>query len=232
MNKSIAILAAVAALTATSAAEAGIPVTVQVACPLTGENFNFETTASYSTWGRDLDGLPQGSWTFPLAIPQCPGTRFPALEDLTPEQIEAARLLVETPEYQAIQGEAPYYVLAHVMDALDMGEPADHAWNLLQATWQAREDAATYGRYAAELSESWDAAAPGFRQESPEDWAWIETFVANVERQAGRADAASARLDALEGAELEDAELAERIALTRRLISEGDTRPHSPEREF
>ncbi len=213
-----------------SSAEAGIPITVQVTCPLTGEAFNFETTASYSTWGRDLDGLPQGSWHFPLAIPLCPDSRFPALEDLTPEQIAAANALIQTPAYVAVREEAPYYLLSFVMRELEMGDPIDPAWNLLQATWQVRDQPETYGRYATELVARWDADSGALRTESPDDWRWIESFVANVERQAGRFEEAGVRLDALEPLALEDADLMERIRTTRRLIAEGNSRPFSPER--
>lgn len=230
MLKSMMAGVALAGALFASTAEAGTPITVQVTCPLTGERFNFNTTASYSTWGRDLDGRQQGSWEFPLAIPQCPTTRFPVMEDMTPEELEAARALVETPGYQAVRGEASYYVLSYVMTQMEMGDPVDRAWHILQATWQVQNDPERYRRYASELTDRWDAVAPAFREESPEDWMWIETYVANVERQSGRLDAATARLAALEAAAGDDAELMERVALTRQLIADGNTRPFAPER--
>ncbi len=213
-----------------SSAQAGTPVTIQVTCPLTGETFNFETTASYSTWGRDLDGLPQGSWHFPLDLPQCPDSRFPVLEDLTPEQLAAAAALVQTPGYAAVRDEAPYYLLAFVMRELGIGDPIDPDWNLLQATWQVRDQPEIYSRYATELVSSWDAGSAAFRSENSDDWRWIESFIANVERQAGRFEDASARLDALEPMAADDEGLMQRISTTRRLIAEGNSRPFSPER--
>ena len=232
MLKTIAAVVTLSGALVATSVEAGTPITVEVTCPLTGARFNFETTASYSTWGRELDGLQMGSWTFPLAIPQCPDSRFPVLEDLTSEQLAAAAALVQTPGYQAIRGEASYYVLSYVTRELAMGDAIDPAWHLLQATWQVRDQPDLYRRYATELTASWEANASAFQTESPQDWMWIESYIANVERQAGRFDEASARLDRLEPLAAEDADLVERIGLTRRLIAHGDSRPFAPERDF
>lgn len=212
-------------LLSSTPAQAGTPITVQVTCPLTGAQFNFETTASYSTWGRELDGLPLGSWTFPLAVPQCPESRFPALEDLSPEALAAARILVETPEYQAIREQSSYYVLAYVTTELGLGEAIDPAWHLLQATWQVRDHPELYRSYAAELVTRWDADSREFRAAEPDDWMWIESYVVNVERQAGRFAEAGARLDALEAMAADDPDLMERLVETRRLIAEGNAEP-------
>jgi len=227
----VAVVALSGTLVATSV-EAGTPITIEVTCPLTNARFNFETTASYSTWGRELDGLQMGSWTFPLAIPLCPDSRFPALENLTSEQLTAAAALVQTPGYQAIRDEASYYVLSYVTRELAMGDAIDPAWHLLQATWQVRDQPDLYRRYASELTTSWEASAAAFQAESPQDWMWIESYIANVERQAGRFEEARARLDRLEPLAVEDTDLVERIGLTRRLIAEGNSRPFAPERDF
>lgn len=208
------------------AAEAGIPVSQTVRCPIDGRTFTHTTTASYSTWGSHLDGLPMGSWAFPLALPQCPDSRFPVFREFETSETEELRRLVATPEYQAIANERSYYVLSHVMRALGEGEPLDWAWHVLQASWQARGDPALYRRYAAELIPMFDAALPAVLESEPGDWWYYQTILANVSRQAGDFGAATARLDALEG-EPPLPVLSARIALTRELIAARDSAPRA-----
>lgn len=231
--------AAVAALlgVSTMPALAGTPYRAEATCPVDGKKFTWTSTASYSTWGMELDGKPIGSWNFPMPIPQCPGSGFPVYREFSAREVEAIRALVQTPEYDAIKDETSYYVLAFVVGKLDADfSPWNRAWVLLKATWQARGDDAQYARYATETLEALDAALPSVREKGPAEWRGTQIIAANVERQAGRFEAATARLDGLDSqarAEGEDdQDQAVRIALTRRLIAERDTRPNSPPDRF
>lgn len=214
----------------TAPAAAGIPMRVESTCPVDDAKFSWTTTASYSTWGQELDAKPIGSWTFPMTIPQCPQSRFPVYkETFTAEEKAAIRALVLTPEYQAVQEEASYYLLRFVLEKLGGAEPLEPmqgAWLLMQATWQVREtDPERYRRYAAETTAAMDLALPALRESEPADWWFLQIATANVQRQAGDFAGATARLDALTGEAPEQGQPAERIALTRQKIAAQDTSP-------
>lgn len=228
-------LAAVAAGLLTAAAApttAGIPIRVETVCPVDDQKFTWTTTASYSTWGMELDGKPIGSWHFPMTIPQCPDSKFPVYqEEWTAAEKAAIRALVATPEYAAVKDEASYYLLRFVAERLmpaDAEEPVDDGWLLLQATWQVRDDPDRYARYAGELVRAVDAAGPALKSEEVENWWFFNLATANVQRQAGDFAGASARLDMLSGEPPERGDFAARIALTRQLIETQDRKPTAP----
>ncbi|GEM_PF-1124833 len=228
------VMAAVAAgvLTAAGApAAAGTPVRVETVCPVDDKKFTWTTTASYSTWGMELDGKPIGSWHFPMTIPQCPDSKFPVYqEEWTDDQKAAIRALVATPEYAAVRDEASYYLLRFVAERLqpaDAEDPVAAGWLLLQATWQVRDAPERYARYARELVAAVDAELPALKGEDMDSWWFFQLATANVQRQAGDFAGASARLDSLSG-ETPVEQVAERIALTRQLIAAQDRKPTAP----
>lgn len=219
--------------TATGPASAGIPRRVEAVCPVNDQKFFWTTTASYSTFGSELDGQPFGSWTFPLTIPQCPESRFPVYREFTDAEKTAIRALVATPDYAAIKDEASYYVLAFVIERLDQPAAIDKAWVLLQASWQVRDtDPARYGRYAAEIVPAMDAALPAMQAEEPADWWYFQIATANVLRQSGDFAGATARLDALQGQPPGEGDLVQRVALTRELIAAGNQASAHPPTRF
>lgn len=204
-------------------AAAGTPYEARAVCPVDGREFTWTSTASYSTWGSTLDAQPIGSWHFPLTIPQCPDSRFPLYKDeFTDAEKAAIQALVATPEYAAVKDESSYYLTHFVMSRLETLEPLGGAWLLVQATWQVREDADRYARYAAQAVPAMDAGLPGLKDSEPADWWYLQIAVANVQRQAGDFDGATARLDALTGDMPAEGQPAERIAETRRLIAARD----------
>lgn len=210
----------------------GILMDFEAVCPVDGTRFTYGGTASFSIFGHALDGLPHGSWMFPLKLAQCPACRFPVeIGVLDDEKTALARSLVEGPTYrQAAETETPYRLLYLVMEALDIGTPRARLDQRLKATWQTYGDRERYGRYARELGQAMDGQDAAFRADHPQDWAVFSSFVANVERQAGDWKAAAERLDRIEAAAIAADGVAERIALTRRLIADGDLRPHFLER--
>lgn len=212
---------------AAAPAAAGIPMRVQATCPVDGQKFMWTTTASYSTWGAELDAKPIGSWTFPMTIPQCPENGFPVYKEVFSDEEQAAiRALVLTPEYAAVKDEASYYVLRFVMEKLEEPEAMAVAWMLMQSTWQVREtDPDRYGRYAAETVAAMDLSLPTLKDSEPADWLYLQIATANVQRQAGDFSGALQRLDNLTGDLPEEGQPAERIALTRQLIAAGNRAP-------
>lgn len=203
---------------------AGTPFVIKVECPLDGVKFDFVTTASHSTWGMHMDGMPVASWTFPMPIPQCPGTNLPVdQEEYSAEEKAALNALVLTPEYKAIQNETSYYVLDFVMKHRGEQTPESHVWMLLQATWQARSDARTYSRYAAELAEAMDSGLKRDAIEEAESWFFYQLAIANVQRQSGDFEGASKRLVLLGDYTQQGPMVSEWVNLTRTMIDAGDT---------
>lgn len=184
--------AAVAALAfAAGPVSAGMPVTETMTCPIGGGSFSFTTTASYSTYGERPDGKPYGSWTFPLALPECPDNGLVLYKQYTPEEVARLEPLVASEAYQALRKEdTPYYRAYWLMKAMELG-PERYLWALLQAGWEAEARPDLRKRYLAELAEASAAVPP-----RPGDLNWIgmEGRAINALRELGRFDEASARL--------------------------------------
>lgn len=195
--------AAVAAIAlAAGPVSAGMPVTEEMTCPIGGGKFSFTTTASYSTYGERPDGKPYGSWTFPLALPECPDNGLVLYKEYTPEEVAKLEPLVASEAYQALRKEdTPYYRAYWLMKAMELG-PDRYLWALLQASWEAQDKPELRKRYLAELVQASATVTP-----RPADLNWIgmEGRAINALRELGRFDEASARLAELPLAELEAA---------------------------
>lgn len=201
--RNLFLAAAVAALAlAAGTASAGAPVTETMTCPIGGGSFPFTTTASYSTYGERPDGRPFGSWTFPLALPECPDNGLVLYKDYTPDEIARLEPLIASEAYQALRKEdTPYYRAYWLMKSMSLG-PERYLLALLQASWEAEPRPDLRKRYLAELAEVSAAVPP-----SPSDLNWIgmEGRAVNALRELGRFDEASARLAKLPLAGLEAA---------------------------
>jgi hypothetical protein len=187
-------LAAVVAALAFAAApaRAGMPVTETMTCPIGGASFSFTTTASYSTYGERPDGKPYGSWSFPLALPECPDNGLVLYKDYSAEEVAKLEPLVASEAYQALREEdTPYYRAYWLMRAMELG-PERYLWALLQASWEAEGKPELRQRYLAELADA-SASVPS----RPDDINWIgmEGRAINALRELGRFDEALARLD-------------------------------------
>jgi hypothetical protein len=184
--------AAVAAFAlAAGPAVAGIPVTETMTCPIGGGSFSFTTTASYSTYGERPDGKPYGSWTFPLALPECPDNGLVLYKEYTPEEVARLEPLVASEAYQALRKEdTPYYRAHWLMKAMGLG-PERYLWALLQAGWEAEARPDLRKRYLAELAEASAAVPP---RPGDLNWVGMEGRAINALRELGRFDEASARL--------------------------------------
>lgn len=189
----IAALAAASAAIATTG-NAGTPVTRTMTCPIGGANFEYKTTASYSTSGERPDGKPYGSWTFPLALPECPDNGLVLYKEYDAEEVAKLEPLIASDAYQALRkDDAQYYRAYWLMREMGLG-PERYLWALLQASWEADGRPELRARYLAELAEK-----SGSVEARPDDLNWIgmEGRAINALRELGRFDEALARLDKL-----------------------------------
>ena len=201
----------------------GMPISVDATCPVDGTRFTYGTTPSYSIFGRALDGRPYGSWTFPLALPECPSCGFLAVfGELKPEERACAQALVESEDWAAAADETSYWRLNLAETAIGRATGPRRVDRLLNATWQAYGDPVRYGRYVEALSAALEDTSGAMRAEDAASWVFLQTFVANAERQAGDFKAAGARLDRLEASSLDVEGAPESIARTRDLIADGN----------
>lgn len=198
--------------------------TEKAVCPIDGAEFEYTALLSYGTYGCALDGLPISLTHMPHAIPACPICRFPVwIQDLTDAELEMARAVVESPTHEAMTREASYLHLEYLLEALGRSEPVHRANNLLKACWQTSPRSDRYAGYARQLGEATDAASDDLLAQGKDNWVAFQTFVANVERQAGMWEAASARLDVICVEPVESDALARRITRTRALILSRDS---------
>lgn len=178
-------------------AHAGFPITVDEVCPVGGEVFEHVTTGSYSVFGRFPDGMPHGSWTFPLELPRCPGNDLVVFAEFDKAQIEALAGIIATPEYRQLAADETNYYLAHwLAGRLDM-PVEDEIGLMMQATWQTGGEGPRRQRYLEEFVALYDRLLP---DPHPVEHGGFTLSVANAERELGRFDAALARLDALDSA--------------------------------
>lgn len=186
------LLAAALLVLPAAPAVAGTPVTQRMTCPIGGERFDFNTTASYSTFGSRPDGKPFGSWTFPLDLPECPGNGLILYkQNFEPAELTRLGALIGTPGYRALRGgDTQYYRLSWLLR--EMGAPRlDVVWALVRATWQPADDSPLRARYLGEL-----AAAVAAEPDAPATLAGyaMRAYGINALRELGRFDEASALL--------------------------------------
>lgn len=184
----------VAVLVWGTAVQAGMPFPQKMKCAVGGEAFTHIGTASYSTWGSRPDGKPYGSWSFPLAIPECPGNKLVMYREFTPAEMGRLASLLDSAEYKALAThDSTYYRAAWLERALNPGSEAA-IFLLFRASWQMDDNAERKAAYQREFAER-SAAMPA----KPEDieWLFLEFRAANALREIGQFDAALARLRAI-----------------------------------
>lgn len=227
------------ALACAAPAFAGFPVQSEETCPVGGETFTFTTTGSYSIFGQRPDGKPFGSWTFPLALPECPSNALVVYREFKPEEIPALTALVLSPEYQALRDETPYFRASWLAARMDAADPLTSAFLLLSATWEADFDPVLKARYQRAFA---DVAVAMPVDSANLDSLFLHYRRANALRELGDFAGADAALDLLPLAALDvsvpqgdDVEyeavrdarsrrfLFEMIPLMRKVIAAGNT---------
>ena len=108
-----------------------------VKCPVGGEKFKYMGLASISTFGAFPDGMPFGSGSFPVALPQCPKNGLVMYREFKADEITKLSAYIAGAEYLALRpaGHTQYYLAYRIATILD--DPDAH-WVLLSASWEAK----------------------------------------------------------------------------------------------
>ena len=175
-------------------AMAGMPVKQKMTCPIGGKGFEFTTTASYSIFGERPDGKPFGSWSFPLALPECPDNGLVMYKDYDAAEVAKLEPLIASDAYQALRKDDTQYYRAYwLMREMKLGSES-YLWALLQASWEADGKPELKARYQSELVAESAKVAPNAKDLN---WVGMEGRAINALRELGRFNDALARLDAL-----------------------------------
>ncbi len=189
----IAITVAITGATIATPALAGMPHNMEMTCPVGGGEFTHTGTSSYSTFGSRPDGKPYGSWTFPIAIPECPDNGLIMYREFDDSEIPALTEVVLSDEYQALRPETDYYRAQWLDDRLS-GSASSPPWLLLRAAWQVDHQPERKARYQREFAERAQAIAV---DADDLDSLYLRFRVANAWRELSEFDRATAALESI-----------------------------------
>lgn len=161
----------------------------KITCAVGGEEFMFETIASYVSYGQRLDGMPIASGLVHLRRPQCPTNHFVDFQSsYTPDEITRLTIIVNSTEFkEAVAANAPQSYLLFLQ--LDRGNFDKYmaAYALLQTTWLEVIDTELLREYVAYV----DALPP-----NSDELIVFHTKVSamNAQRELGNFEDAAQRL--------------------------------------
>ncbi len=140
-----ALLASVAAL---PTARSMVIRETEFTCPIDGKKFKSMAAYSGTSFGVHLDLKPVGPIPAPWPLPKCPDNGFVLYKtEFTESELNRLRVFVGSDKYQSLAKSNTNYFLAAKLREF-MGEPPSLvASSLLQATWEARNEA-EYRTYA------------------------------------------------------------------------------------
>ena len=193
LHKTTSLAIAIALANIAAPALAGIPHKTEMTCPVGGEEFTHNGTTSYSTYGSRPDGKPYGSWTFPIAIPECPDNGLVMYREFDDSEIDALTTLVLSDDYRALQSEPTYYRAQWLYDRLDGGEE-NPPWLLMRAIWQVDHDPSRKARYQGQF-----VARAGKFAVDPDNYEslLLRYRLANAWRELGEFERATTALDSI-----------------------------------
>lgn len=207
------------------AAHATRPFQATITCPVGGEVFTANLIGSDYVLGRDLDLRPIGGLSGPWPMAQCRSNGLVMYKTKFSErEIERLQELVPSAEYQALRSEhTPYYLAAWLQGHLNE-PPAQIAWTLLEATWEAKPH--QYANYALATLEQYKLvlARPAVNAKARLQH---ELIAGELERRLARYDDALARFAKLKQELPPEAPEKAVVELQLKLISERDTGRHA-----
>lgn len=173
---------------------AGTPVSQQMTCPVGGERFIHQTTASYTTFGQRPDGKPYGSWRFPLALPECPKSGLVMYRAFTRDERARLPALLADPVFVDLRRDQTAYYRAAWLEHALQPRSSVTAWLLLNASWEADDDSLRKARYQDEFVDAVTILGP---DAAPMERFDLQVRAANALRELGRFDQAAAALKAV-----------------------------------
>ena len=181
-------------LGAAAPAMAGFPVETEMVCPVGGETFTHISTGSYSTFGARPDGKPYGSWTFPLAIPECPSNGLVMFRDFDEDEIAQLTEYLASDGFAQIRQDVSYFRAAKIAEILSKDGSYGVGGLLLRASWQSDHDPLAKARYQRAFASYVTAIEPDSENI---DWLFLTARSANAHRELGEFEAAESVLNQL-----------------------------------
>ena len=139
-----------AAVLLSTSANAGILIDQELTCPVGGEIFTIDGTASCSTMGRMLSLKPITSCDFITRLPVCPKNKLPMYRDFTDDEVKRITAFMDSNEYKDALDE-PVYLRAYLLSKTLEDDESLEPFILLQsAIW--------YGQTSPQISDLYDKA--------------------------------------------------------------------------
>ena len=171
----------------------------QFTCPIGGEEFEDYVIGSTSSFGQRPDGKAIGGVS-PWPVVECPGNGFPIFQEkFSADELARLTAIVETPRFAALRGEASYYRVWFLREALGTDAYA-LVGDLLAASWQVDDDPPRKARYQRQVAAA--AEALEWSEERRDDWFWYNLRAANAYRELGEFEKAEHMLEAIDKPEL------------------------------
>lgn len=174
---------------------------MEYTCPIGGEKFTTSMMMSTTIMGRRLDYKPIPLQSIgPLA--KCPNGFVLYQETFTPEEIAKLTPIVESAEYQAMaKSDTSHFLATYLMRRMGATQP-EIAWRQLTAMWECEDTGCAHrARYLDEAAKAFGEVEPHLKADS-EEWASGVYLTAELQRQRGAFEDASAGLKRLREAKL------------------------------
>ena len=143
-----------AALLVSTSASAGIPVAQEVTCPVGGETFTVEGTASCSTMGRMLSLRAITSCDFITRLPVCPKNKLPMYREFTEDEVKNIEAFMKTNAYKDALDEPLFLRAYHLSKTLEDDESVEPFFLLQSAIWYGENSPEISDLYQKELQQA------------------------------------------------------------------------------
>lgn len=148
------ICAIFSALLVSTSATAGMLIEEKVTCPVGGQKFKIDGTASCSTMGRTLSLKPITSCDFITRLPVCPKNKLTMYRDFNDAEIKNIETFMQTKAYKTALTE-PAYVRAYHLAKIIEDEKSLEPFLLLQsAVWYNQSNSQISNLYEKELQQA------------------------------------------------------------------------------
>lgn len=175
------------------AAQAGIPTTTELTCPIGGERFEITETLSCSSSGeRTMSFSPISTCDFVTRLPQCPQNFLPMYKEFSDTELELLRSYMQSESYESSVDRSRFYLAYIVENYLGEGGEGLPFWLLLQGLWFDPDN--TFSDEAYMQNFFFEAESEMHRVEDDE-LPYVKSIVAFANAKAGDSDTAHRLMD-------------------------------------